>query len=127
MPRMLMSTENKTETQAKIEGFLASTKIFWSKGVSNDTPNEIAWESDIEGVCICPFIGLHTDTNGWKDCRVYADRGVIYCLHASCEQKRKSLNKKLRKVLGIVYKPSEAERKKAKSSYDQAKYLEQNR
>jgi hypothetical protein len=114
-----------TEAQAKVEDFLKATPIFW--GNDSIELNGVAWESETEGLCICPFIGLHTEVDALRDCRVYADRGVIYCLHASCERKRKALNRKLQKVLGIVYKADDAERRKSKSAYDQAKYLAANR
>lgn len=120
-----IETSSPTEAQIKTEDFIQAIPIFW--GNDSTVANGIAWESETEGTCICPFIGLHTEKDQYRDCHVYADRGLIYCLHASCERKRKALNKKLQKVLGIVYKPDEGERKKAKSAYNQAKFLEANR
>ena len=60
----------------------------------------VDWQTEVSGFCRCPGEGLHTSTNGKKDCRVNVDGApTIFCFHASCAP-AVAANRRLRRELG---------------------------
>lgn len=85
-----------SERRAIVEGVLSpSSPLHWEQGG--------AW-AYVE----CPGIGCHSNSNGRRDCRVYADESPgrtvkppgLYCLHTSCAGVLAELNRKIRSEIG---------------------------
>jgi hypothetical protein len=74
---------------------------------------EIKWRTTTEGFCKCPGVGLHTATNGERDCKVCLNGApTISCFHNSCRAKVDELNRLLRSEIG-----------KAEAKYDEDRWF----
>jgi hypothetical protein len=63
----------------------------------------IEWTADDEGSCRCPGAGLHTGSNGVRDCKVWVGTGSapsISCFHNSCRGIVDGVNHELRSRIG---------------------------
>lgn len=61
------------------------------------------WETETLAYIPCPGIGLHTTSNGRKDCRLTLNDGLpptIYCCHNSCRAVVESSNYEMRSAIG---------------------------
>src|SRR5579883_2116563 len=60
----------------------------------------VEWRNEVSGFCRCPGEGMHTSSNGKRDCRVNIDGApTIFCFHASCVGAVAEANRKLRREL----------------------------
>src|SRR5579883_2723892 len=60
----------------------------------------VEWRNEVSGFCRCPGEGMHTSSNGKRDCRVNIDGApTIFCFHASCVGAVAEANRRLRREL----------------------------
>lgn len=61
----------------------------------------INWKSEIEGLCTCPGVDLHSASDGVRDCRISIDGApTAHCFHQSCKAAVDAANKRLRSEIG---------------------------
>jgi hypothetical protein len=63
--------------------------------------NDIQWQSETTGYCVCPGNEKHTTGNGRRDCRVTLNNApTIHCVHNSCASVIETYNYRLRSLIG---------------------------
>ncbi len=91
---------NEDEQETKV---VSPEMLVERKGIAVRLLGEIKWRTTTEGFCKCPGVGLHTATNGERDCKVCLDGApTISCFHNSCRAKVDELNRLLRSEIGTA-------------------------
>jgi len=91
---------NEDEQETKV---VSPEMLVERKGIAARLLGEIKWRTTTEGFSMCPGVGLHTATNGERDCKVCLDGApTISCFHNSCRAKVDELNRLLRSEIGTA-------------------------
>jgi VirE N-terminal domain/AAA domain len=71
--------------------------------VAGDLLGEIDWQSETDGLCLCPNQAAHTTGNGKRDCKVWLGNAPsIHCFHNSCRAIVDAVNRELRSRIGKI-------------------------
>ena len=110
----LYHNANATEIEPEAEPEKPKPRVFSPNGlvdlngrqrIAAGLLGDIDWQSDVQGLCICPAIEKHTTSNGKRDCHIYLDDKhgpTIHCVHNSCRRVIETYNYRLRSLIGKV-------------------------
>jgi VirE N-terminal domain/AAA domain len=77
--------------------------------VASELLGSIDWQSETEGLCLCPNQAAHTTGNGKRDCKVWlGEAPSIHCFHNSCRGIVAAVNRDLRLRIGKAETPAKA-------------------
>ena len=78
--------------------------------VASELLGSIDWQSETEGLCLCPNQAAHTTGNEKRDCKVWLEEAPsIYCFHNSCQGIVDAVNRDLRSRIAKAEAPAKTE------------------